>query len=173
MSFAKEVKSAMHGYMHGHDRNVPRRPGISVVRPKLHEDNQENRELFSRWVRLHMRDILSLPEDKDLGRPRKVLRYTRMNEHGGEEYFHTIVLDDVRLPATSAFQGVSVRLDLENTRELRNDEEPVLRAGDKKMGSEPMARSIFKPAVGLFEEMRNGERTRSRLPCPYHVAAWC
>ena len=169
MSFMKEVKSAMHG----HERNAPRRPGISVVRPKLHEDNPENRELFSRWVRLHMRDILSLPEDKDLGSPRKVLRYTRMNEHGGEEYFHTIVLDDIRIPATNAFQQISHRLDLENTRELRNDEEPVLRAGDKKMGSEPMARDIFKPAVGLFEEMRNGECTHSRLPCLHRVATRC
>lgn len=168
MSFMKEVKSAMHG----HEHNVPRRPGISVVRPKLHEDTQENRELFSRWFRLHMRDILSLPEDKELGSPRKVLRYTRTNEHGGEEYLHTVVLDDIRIPATNAFQGISRRLDLENTRELRNDEEPVLRAGDKKIGSEPMAQSIFKPAVGLFEEMRNGECTHSRLPCLHHVAAW-
>jgi hypothetical protein len=120
-----------------------------------------------------MRDILSLPENKGLGSPRKVLRYTRVAEHGGEEYFHTIVLDDIRIPATNAFQEIPQRLDLENTRELRNDEEPVLRAGDKKMGSEPMAHSIFKPAVGLFEEMRNGECTHSRLPCLHHDAAWC
>lgn len=169
MSFAKEVKSAMHG----HEHNIPRRPGISVVRPKLHEDNPKNRELFNRWVRLHMRDILSLPEDKDLGNARKVLRYTRKVGAGGEEYFHTIMLDDIRLPATEAFQKISHRLDLENTRELRSDEEPVFRAGDKKMGDEPMAQSIFKPAVGLFEEMRNGERDRPRLPYLYHVAAWC
>lgn len=142
-----------------HERRIQRRPGIAVVRPKLHEDKQENRDMFKRWTKLHMRDTLSLPKDEDLGGASKVLRYTRATEHGGEEYLYTIVLDDVRLPATEAFQKIPQRLDLENTRELQEGEEPVLRAGDSRMGIEPMVFSIVAPVVGLFEEMRNGERS--------------
>lgn len=112
---------------------------------------------------MHMRDTLSLPKDMDLGGASKVLRYSRAAEDGSEEYFYTIVLDDVRLPGTEAFQKIPQRLDLENTRELREGEEPVLQAGDKRMETEPMVFSIVSPVVGLFEEMRNGEHTRSRL----------
>lgn len=134
-----------------------RRPGIAIVRPKLHEDTAENRALFRRWTKLHMRDTISLPKNEELGGASKMLRYTRSTVDGGEEYFYTIVLDDIRLPGTETFQKVSQRLDLETTRDLTEDEEPVLRGGDERAGTEPMVFSIVKPVVGLFEEFRNSK----------------
>lgn len=104
-----------------------------------------------------MRDTLSLPRDDDLGGVSKVLRFIRAAEDGTEEYFYTIVLDDVRLPGTELFQKIPQRLDLETTRKLQEGEEPVLRDGDERMGTEPMVSSIVTPVVGLFEEIRNGE----------------
>jgi len=142
------------------DNHAPltrRRPGIAIVCPRLNEDTPETRSLFRRWTKLHMRDTLSLPKDEYLGGASKMLRYTRSTNGGGEEYFYTIVLDDVRLPGTEKFQNVSQRLDLENTRELSEGEEPVLREGEERIGTEPMVFSIVKPVVGVFEEIRNGK----------------
>ncbi|KAF3001927.1 hypothetical protein E8E13_006735 [Curvularia kusanoi] len=109
--------------------------------------------------------MLSLPKDEALGSVTSVLRYTRMTEDHGEEYFHTNMLDDVRLLKTEAFKDISKRLDLENTRELHEDEEPVLRTGDKRMGTEPMANSIVIGSVGLFEEMHNADLDRLKDQC--------
>ncbi|KAJ4992157.1 hypothetical protein SVAN01_02478 [Stagonosporopsis vannaccii] len=143
-----------------HSPPTRRRPGIAIVRPKLHEDTPENRALFRRWTKLHMRDTLSLPHDEDLGGASRMLRYTRSTTSRGEEYFYTIVLDDVRLPGTEIFQSVPQRLDLENTRELGEGEEPVLREGDERAGTKPMVFSIVKPVVGIFEEVYNAELDR-------------
>src|SRR5690242_4421039 len=142
------------------DNHAPltrRRPGIAIVCPRLNEDTPETRSLFRRWTKLHMRDTLSLPKDEYLGGASKMLRYTRSTNGGGEEYFYTIVLDDVRLPGTEKFQNVSQRLDLENTRELSEGEEPVLREGEERIGTEPMGVSIVKPVVGVFEQIRTGK----------------
>ncbi|KAF2622690.1 hypothetical protein BU25DRAFT_204281 [Macroventuria anomochaeta] len=134
-----------------HETPTERRPGIAIVRPKLHEDTQANRDLFKRWTKLHMRDTLSLPKDKDLGGASRVSRYTRVSADGGEDYFYTIVLDDVRLPRTKTFQEIPQRLDLENTRVLGEGEEAVLLPGDPRIGTEPMVFSIVAPVVGIFE----------------------
>lgn len=104
-----------------------------------------------------MRDTLSLLKDKNLGGASRVLRYIRTNGVGEEEYFYTIVLDDTRLPGTEAFQKVSQRLDLENTRSLHSGEEAVLLPGDPRKGTEPMVSSIVAPTACIFEEMRSGE----------------
>lgn len=128
-----------------------RRPGIALVRPKLHDNTQENRELFKRWSKLHMHDTLSIPKNDELGGASRVMRYTRATDGGEDEYLFTIVLDDVRLPGTEAFQKVPQRLDLENTRALSEGEEPVLNEGDPRIGTEPMVFSIVAPSVGIFE----------------------
>ncbi|KAF3046588.1 hypothetical protein E8E12_011094 [Didymella heteroderae] len=136
------------------DVKVPlakRRPGIALVRPRLHNNTQENRDLFKRWARLHMRDTLSIPKDGVLGGASRVLRYTRLTEDGEEEYLFTIVLDDVQLPGTNRFQNVPQRLDLENTRVLDEGEEPVLQEGDLRAGTKPMVFSVVSPSVGIFE----------------------
>jgi hypothetical protein len=127
-----------------------RRRGISLVRPKLHEDTQENRGLFRRWTKLHTRDVLSIPKDVDLGGTSKLLRYKR-SENGGEEYLYTIHFDDIKLLTTVPFQNVSRRLDLENTRPLGPGGEAVLQTGDERQGTEPMVSSIVGPTSGMFE----------------------
>jgi hypothetical protein len=141
--------------------STKQRPGIALVRPKLHDDTQENRDLFKRWARLHMRDTVSIPKDETLGRASKSLRYIRATEDGGEEYLFTIVLDDVRLPGTKRFQTVPQRLDLENTRALDGGEEPVLRESDPRVGTEPMVFRIVSPSVGIFEAVADSETARS------------
>ncbi|KAF9699528.1 hypothetical protein EKO04_002192 [Ascochyta lentis] len=128
-----------------------KRPGIAIVRPKLREDTQENRTLFKRWTKLHMRDTLSLPKHKDLGGASRVLRYIRVDVGGEEEYLYTNHLDDIRLLETELFQKIPQRLDLENTRALKDDEEAVLQHGDPRIGKDPMVFSIVAPVVGVFE----------------------
>ena len=142
-----------------------RRPGIAFVRPKLHDNTQESRDLFKRWAKLHMRDTLSVPKDEHLGGASRVLRYTRATEEGGEEYLFTIVLDVVNLPGTEAFQKVPLRLDLENTRALHQREEPVLKEGDPRIGTNPMIFSIVSPSVGIFEAVPDCQ------PLPPHPKA--
>lgn len=134
-----------------------RRPGIALVRPRLHDNTQENRDLFKRWARLHMRDTLSIPKDEELGGASIVLRYTRATQDDGEEYLFTIVLDDVRLPGTRSFQTVPQRLDLESTRTLDEGEEPVLQDGDPRTGTAPMVFSIVSPSVGIFEAVADSK----------------
>ncbi|KZM18538.1 uncharacterized protein EKO05_0002342 [Ascochyta rabiei] len=135
-----------------HESTTAKRPGIAIVMPKLQKDTQENRALFRRWTKLHTRDILSLPKDKDLGGVSMVLRYTRTDEDGGEEYFLTNHLDDVRLLGSTPFQKLPHRLDLENTRALEEGEEAVLGPGDPRVGTDPTVLSIAAPVAGVFEE---------------------
>lgn len=133
-----------------------RRPGIALVRPNLHDNTQQNRDLFKRWSKLHMRDTLSIPKNDELGRASRVMRYARTTKGMEEEYLFTIVLDDVRLPGTDGFQRVPQRLDLESTRALNGGEEPVLERGDARTGTEPMVFSIVAPSVGIFEAVTDG-----------------
>lgn len=139
------------------NNSATRRLGVSIIRPKLHNDTQENRELFRRWTKLHMHDILSLPKDQELGGASRILRYIRQTESGGEEYLYTIHLDDVRLPGSRAFQEMPHRLDLESTRALSEGEEAVLPPDDSRIGQEPMILSIVAPVVGVFEEIANSK----------------
>jgi hypothetical protein len=134
-----------------------RRPGIAFVRPKLHDNTQENRDLFRRWAKLHMRDTLAIPQDEKLGGASRVLRYRQEFGDGGEEYLFTIILDDVRLPGTKRFQTVPQRLDLENTRALGEGEEAVLKGDDPRIGTEPMVFSIVSPSVSIFEAVTDGK----------------
>lgn len=134
-----------------HKPTTARRPGIAIVRPKLHENTEENQGLFKRWTKLHMRDMLNLPNDSSLGGVPQVLRYKRSDRDGGEEYFYTVYLEDVRLLSTEPFQNISQRLDLEDTRVLGKGEEAVLPSGDPRVGRKPMVFEIAGPTVGVFE----------------------
>lgn len=80
-----------------------------------------------------------------------MLRYKRSDRDGGEEYFYTVYLEDVRLLSTEPFQNISQRLDLEDTRVLGKGEEAVLPSGDPRVGRKPMVFEIAGPTVGVFE----------------------
>ncbi|KAJ4346274.1 hypothetical protein N0V95_005539 [Ascochyta clinopodiicola] len=140
-----------------HEPTTVKRPGIAVVMPKLHKDTHENRALFKRWTRLHLRDIVSFPKHKDLGGISTILRYIRTDTDGGEEYFLTNHLDDLGLLGAELFQKTSHRLDLENTRELKEGEEAVLEPGDHRIGTDPMIFSVAVPVANVFEEYTDSE----------------
>ncbi|KAL1609332.1 hypothetical protein SLS59_001697 [Nothophoma quercina] len=92
-----------------------RRPGIAIVRPKLHSNTPQNRDLFMRWTKLHLRDTLSLPPDPDFGRVTKMLRFKRADANGEEEYLFTNHFEDLRLLREGELPAkTSQRLDLEN-----------------------------------------------------------
>lgn len=134
-----------------------RRPGIAIVRPKLHSNTPQNRDLFMRWTKLHLRDTLSLPPDPDFGRVTKMLRFKRADANGEEVYLFTNHFEDLRLLREGELPAkTSQRLDLENVRALGEGEVAVLEEGDERVGKKSMVYDIVAPSVGVFREVANG-----------------
>ncbi|KAH7069289.1 hypothetical protein FB567DRAFT_555117 [Paraphoma chrysanthemicola] len=116
----------------------PSRAGIMVVNPRLHEPiTTENADIFSRWTKLHFRDLLGIPtESGKTGGVTRTLRFVNGAEgsvdgkYGYGMGMESILFYTIFAPAISIFRSpqyyaVSRRLDLENTRPLLEGEEKV------------------------------------------------
>ncbi|KAH7076429.1 hypothetical protein BKA63DRAFT_510097 [Paraphoma chrysanthemicola] len=122
----------------------PSRPraGIMVVNPRLHEPiTKENAEIFSRWTKLHFRDLLSIPSESGTvggkaGGVTRTLRFVNGLEGSGSgkyghemgkesTLFYTIFAPAISIFRSPQYYAVSRRLDLENTRSLLDGEEKV------------------------------------------------
>ncbi|KAH8725283.1 hypothetical protein GQ44DRAFT_826746 [Phaeosphaeriaceae sp. PMI808] len=108
-------------------------PGIMIVHPRLHDDTPENAATFLRWSKLHFRDIVSVPQDADVGRMPLASMYIAPDGNAlyGHEaskiskFFNVIYATSIPVFKSPQYYAMSRRLDLENTRALGEGEEVV------------------------------------------------
>ncbi|KAH7399468.1 hypothetical protein BKA66DRAFT_165275 [Pyrenochaeta sp. MPI-SDFR-AT-0127] len=138
-----------------------RKPGLLLVGPRLHDPTPENAATFLRWTNLHLRDLLNIPEDPQLGRltrsfrftaPENDSKYSHDESKGYTPYFYTSIVDDIGVLQGQAYYDVSRSLDLEKTRELAEGEEAV---GYGKEGA--MVWNVVSAKFAVFTEVESGK----------------
>lgn len=150
----------------GSDSAPPSRPGILVVHPRLHNPTPENATTFLRWTKLHFRDLLNLPAvDSDGGHVTQAMRFAALdgNERYGQvngtesKYFYIILSTSTSAFLTPQYYALSRRLDLENTRNLIEGEEPV------KSKEGEMVWDIVDARFSVYQELESSESERLGL----------
>src|SRR4051812_47358973 len=103
--------------------SASKRPGIMLVRSRIHSPSTFSRTQYARWTQIHFKDLLDMPRDEETGSITHTLRFTAsepipLGDQWDCPYFNTIHVEDVGVLHTEAYHDVSRRLDLENTRSL-------------------------------------------------------
>lgn len=138
-----------------------RKPGLLLVGPRLHNATPENAATFLRWTNLHLRDLVNIPEDPQLGRLTRSLRFTAPESEskyshdetkGYSPYFYTSIVDDIGILQSQPYYDLSRLLDLEKTRELGEGEEGV---GYRTEGA--MVWDVVNAKFAVFTEVESGE----------------
>ena len=137
-----------------------------LVDPRLHDPTPENAEIFFRWTRLHNPDMLGL-KDTGHGTVTKCFRFTapatdpkysHLDSASQQPYLYTCNASDIAVFNSQPYYDISRKLDLENTRQLREGEVPV--------GKEGMVWDVVNAKFALFELVPSG--TSFSLPHPSH-----
>ncbi|KAJ5026358.1 hypothetical protein J3E71DRAFT_399217 [Bipolaris maydis] len=139
------------------------KPGMLLVHPRLiHKGGLYSSE-FCRWTKLHFRDMLKMSSDKHSdGKVTSCLRFIRSNE--GQGYGHDPEGDTKPMFVYSkAYDDLSRVLNLENTRELNQDEYPVNYSGN--LGNEATVFDIVSARFAVYEDISLGrEESFQDLP---------
>ncbi|KAF2869508.1 hypothetical protein BDV95DRAFT_102678 [Massariosphaeria phaeospora] len=164
------------------------RPGLMLVHPLLRSpDGLDTSDLFLRWTKMHYRDLLDIPWTREHGRFVRTCRfatpptspsedanaspsYSHANHYSASPfstdsppkhpvYVYTSHVEDIGIVRAQPYYDVSRKLNVEETRALKEGEEGVggKESGREGLGEGSMVFEICDAGFAIWELRDSGE----------------